>query len=387
MSEKLYTRDFYVLAASTFAFFMSFHMLLPIISPYAKQLGAGEGEIGVIIGIFALIAVLSRIPYGSYADKHSKKNLLLIGALIFTLAPLLYSMSSNPRALIFARMLHGLGIGAFTIAAFALVAELSPKLRLGEAMGVYGVSIMIATAIAPALSGYLVDIVGFDNTFYLASGFGFLSLALAALMHRDQVAKSPDSLLEGFLKAVRNRGVLLASYGIFILTVSYGVVVAFIPVHMINQGISYTLVGGFFAVYAIATIITRPVMGKLSDKVGRIKVIVPMMLLTVAGIYSVSLFASIEGLYISAVAYGFGFGSAYAVLSAMVVDNIKPKNRGTSMAVFTSNFDLGIAVGSMGLGLAADSLGYPRLFQLTALILFMGIVVFATLSFISHQNK
>jgi predicted MFS family arabinose efflux permease len=387
MGKKLYNRDFFILAASTVAFFMSFHMLLPIISPYAKQLGAGEGEIGVIIGIFALVAVLSRIPYGGYADKHSKKNLLLLGAFIFAVSPLLYSMSSNPMALVLVRMLHGLGIGAFTIAAFALVAELSPKPRLGEAMGVYGVSIMIATAIAPALSGYLVDIVGFDNTFYLASGFGFLSLALAGLMHKHRSSKSPDSLLRGFKKAFRSQGVLLASYGIFILTVSYGVVVAFIPVHMINLGISYTMVGGFFAVYAVATIITRPFMGRVSDNVGRIKVIVPMMLLTSVGIYSASLSTSIEGFYITAVAYGFGFGSAYAVLSAMVIDNVKSKNRGTAMALFTSNFDLGIAAGSMGLGLAADSLGYPGLFRLTALILFLGIAVFTASSFISHRNK
>lgn len=387
MGEKLYTRDFFVLAASTFAFFMSFNMLLPIISPYAKQLGAGEGEIGVIIGIFALVAVLSRIPYGSYADKHSKKNLLLLGAFIFAISPLLYSISSNPMALVFVRMLHGLGIGAFTIAAFALVAELSSKPRVGEAMGVYGVSIMIATAIAPALSGYLVDIVGFDNTFYLASGFGFLSLALADLMPRDAAAKNPDSLLRGFKKAIGSPGVLLASYGIFILTLSYGVVVAFIPVRMVNLGINYTMVGGFFAVYAVATIVTRPLMGKLSDKVGRITVIIPMMLLTVAGIYSASLFASISGLYITAAAYGFGFGSAYAVLSAMAVENIAPENRGSAMAVFTSNFDLGIAVGSMGLGLAANSLGYPGLFRLTAVVLFMGVIVFAALSFLRYEGK
>lgn len=380
MGEKLYTRDFFTLAASTFAFFMSFHMLLPIISPYAKHLGAREGEIGVIIGIFALVAVLSRIPYGSYADKHSKKNLLLLGAFIFALSPLLYGLSSNPEALIGVRMFHGLGIGAFTIAAFALVAELSPKLRLGEAMGVYGVSIMIATAMAPALSGYLVDVVGFCNTFYLASGFGFLSLAFAALMHRYEAAKSPDSLLRGFKKAFRSRGILLASYGIFILTLSYGVVVAFIPVHMIKLGISYTMVGVFFTVYAIATIITRPVMGKLSDKVGRIRVIIPMMLLTAAGIYSASLFTSIEEFYITAAAYGFGFGSAYAVLSAMVVDNVAPENRGSAMAVFTSNFDLGIAAGSMGLGLAAGSLGYPGLFRLTALLLLGGVLLFTAAS-------
>jgi predicted MFS family arabinose efflux permease len=387
MSEKLYARDFFILAASTFAFFMSFHMLLPILSPYAKQLGAGESEIGVIIGIFALVAVLSRIPYGSYADKRAKKNLLLLGAFIFTVSPLLYSMSSNPIALVFVRMVHGLGIGAFTIAAFALVAELSPKPRLGEAMGVYGLSIMIATAIAPALSGYLVDIVGFDNTFYLASGFGFLSLALAGLMPRDAATKNPDSLLRGFKKAFKSPGVLLASYGIFILTLSYGVVVAFIPVHMINLGMSYTMVGGFFAVYALATIVTRPVMGKLSDKVGRVAVIIPMMLLTVAGIYSASLFASIREFYITAIAYGFGFGSAYAVLSAMVMDNVEPKNRGSAMAVFTSNFDLGIAAGSIGLGLAADSLGYAGLFRLTAWILFLGVGIFAAVSFLSHENK
>jgi len=237
------------------------------------------------------------------------------------------------------------------------------------------------------LSGYLVDIAGFDNTFYLASGFGFLSLALAALMQRDAAAENPDSLLRGFKKAFRSPGVLLASYGIFILTVSYGVVVAFIPVHMINLGMSYTMVGGFFAVYALATIITRPLMGKLSDKVGRVAVIIPMMLLTATGIYSASLFASIREFYITALAYGFGFGSAYAVLSAMVVENIAPENRGSAMAVFTSNFDLGIAVGSMGLGLAATSLGYPGLFRLTAVILFMGVIVFAALSFLRYEDK
>tara|TARA_B100001964_G_C14260970_1_gene615488 strand:+ start:3226 stop:4383 length:1158 start_codon:yes stop_codon:yes gene_type:complete len=380
MENKIYTKSYLILALSTFAFFMSFHMLLPILSPYSQQLGAKENEIGIIVGIFAVVSVLARIPYGSYADRHFKKNLLLLGAFIFTISPILYTLSSSPGGLMFSRIIHGLGIGAFTIASMAMVTELSPKNRLGEAMGVYGTSIMAAMAIAPGLSGYLVDSIGFNNTFYVASIFGVVSLCLASLIKKTQPAHNHAPILINLKETIANKRVILASFGIFFLTVSYGVVVTFIPVYQLHLGMNYSMIGKLFTVAAITTIITRPIIGKLSDKTGRMKIILPLMILTIGGIYSASIFTSIEGFYFFAVIYSLGFGSSYTILSAMVADNAKPKNRGMAMAIFTSHFDLGIAVGAIGIGLIASSVEYSGLFKVTTLILVLGTLIFATLS-------
>ncbi|MCS4542212.1 MAG: MFS transporter [Euryarchaeota archaeon] len=378
----IFSRNLLLIFGTAFLFFFSFHMLLPILALFAKNIGASDAEIGLIIGIFAFMAVIARLPVGIYVDRHGKKRMIILGCLIFFISPILYSICSTPSQLFFIRMFHGIGIAAFTISAMAMVADLAPRGRLGEIMGFYGVSVMFATAVAPSLGGLLTDLLDFSRTFLIASLLAFSSVILSTLIKEQIVQSGSYSYKTSFKDAITNKNVITSSLAIFTLTITYASIVSFFPVYARLFNITPTEVGLFFTAYAVATIFTRPTMGRLSDRFGRAPVILPTMCLAAIAIFLVSKFSTLNGFFISAVLYGVGFGSAFSALSAFVVDTIDPKNRGSAMGIFTSCFDLGIATGSIGLGVVGQYYGYQVLYETASLILVIGVVSFIIFRYI-----
>jgi MFS family permease len=155
-NETLLTRNFLLTSLSTVAIFTSFYFLLVTLPIYILQLGGTESQIGLIIGVFTISAVLLRPFMGREVDRRGRKNMLLAGSLVFLLSMLLYNYTTSVTTLLLLRVFHGIGWGAATTAASTLIADIAPPSRRGEAMGIYGMSSNVAMAVGPALSFWLL---------------------------------------------------------------------------------------------------------------------------------------------------------------------------------------------------------------------------------------
>ncbi|MFQ6125751.1 MAG: MFS transporter [Candidatus Heimdallarchaeota archaeon] len=381
----IYTFNYFAIFIAVFGFFMNLYILLPVIPLYASVLGVKEALIGLIVGTFTIAAVFARILIGPYSNRWPR-GILGLGSTIFFFAPLLYVLSDSSLELLIIRLFNGIGM-VFTLASMILIANLTPQSRLGEAMGIYGFFIVAAQAAGPALSGMLMDMVGFTGTFYVATGFALLSGLSGAFVKANWDSQAHLTSLSnvGYRKVLRNRNVLLASLGIFVLTITYGMLLAYGPLHLQKIGMSPTHLGLFFTLVAIGGMIGRPILGKLSDTKGRTPVIISTMLLTALCVYSFSEFVATNILFLMALFYGLGFWSAHSVQSTLVIETIDPQYRSSALAVFTAIFDFGFSIGSIGIGLIGNvvTFRYPLFFQITAGILVIGI---GTFSYFSWQQ-
>ena len=149
-TEKLWTRNFMALIAANGFLFASFHFLLPTITIYASSLGATGLQIGLIGGIFGYSAIFIRLFTDTGVRAFGKKNCLYVGLVLCILATLAYLLLDNPNAIIFARVIHGLGFGLSTTFAAAIAADVIPAARRGEGIGYFGMGSTIAMALAPA---------------------------------------------------------------------------------------------------------------------------------------------------------------------------------------------------------------------------------------------
>lgn len=361
-NEPLFSRNFILTSLSTFTLFSSFYFLLITLPIYIQKIGGTESEIGFIIGVFTISAVVLRPFIGQEVDRRGRKNILISGLLVFLVSMLLYNYTNNVTSLLLLRVFHGVGWGAATTAATTLIADISPPKRRGEAMGIFGMSSNVAMAIGPFLSMILLVAYDFSILFMIAAGIALVSLLFALPISENVVSHRRTPLF--------SREALFASILMFTVSLSYGSIVSFLSLFAQKQGI--TNPGIFFSVFAVTLIIVRTFAGKLSDKKGRTFVILPGMIIIAGGLFLLSTASSLSIFLASAFLYGLGFGFVHPSLMALLVDSVSEEGRGAAMGTFTAAFDLGIGVGSIVLGFVLQYFDFQVMYSVSALIVLAG---------------
>ena len=107
---------------------------------------------------------------------------MLAGAAIFVVASLLYVVATSVPLLLGVRILHGIGMALFTTAAYAIVADLAPVSRRGEALGLWGTVPTVGSALAPFLGLMLRDRYGYNTVFIISACLALLALLLLAFL-------------------------------------------------------------------------------------------------------------------------------------------------------------------------------------------------------------
>ena len=158
---------------------------------------------------------------------------------------------------------------------------------------------------------------------------------------------------------------------------TYGSLMTFLPLFGVERGIAN--VGLFFTAYGIMNATGRIPLGRLSDRVGRKKVIVPAILVVALAVGGLNVTSSVGPLIIMACAYGLGYGGAWTALMALVVDEAPLEVRGTALGVLYACLDLGIGLGGVVMGPVAGTVGYGGMYLLLGLIALAGVAVFVGL--------
>jgi hypothetical protein len=145
------SRDFYLVTAANFVFFLNFasFFLLPL---HLKELGVTERTIGYVMGT-AGFAGLCILPFlGTLLDRVGRRSFVTAGALTMALASFAYIAVPGVGPLLFLlRVVQGVSFTSAFVTASTLAVELAPIERRGEALGLFGISTLTTHAIAPAL--------------------------------------------------------------------------------------------------------------------------------------------------------------------------------------------------------------------------------------------
>lgn len=372
---SLWSREFMLLCLANFFYFGSFYFLLPTMPQYVDALGGSPSQIGMVMGWFTLAAVAARPYFGTLVDRYGHKRFMLLGSVCFILFFLLYNYTQTVNLLYVVRAAHGLAHACFMAASAAYIADIAPPNRRGEVIGIYGTSNIIAMALFPAWGTALVSAAGnFAELFSMAALAAGICLMAVVFLKEINPGAGKHFKPAGVFDIGRRRGVIIPSLALFGGATAYGAVITFLPLFAPQRGIADF--GLFFSVYAASTICSRVLVGKLSDRIGRRKLIVPFMALVafavflLPGLHSLLWLALIGGLF------GFGFGAFMPTLNALVVDYTPQQDRGSALGFFTSFMDLGITVGAVVLGAIGENFGFESMFYFGSIAVLLGLVVF-----------
>jgi MFS family permease len=374
--DKLFTRDFLLVCLSTFLFSGSMFLLFAVLPLFIVQhLHGAESQVGMIMGAFAVSAVLSRPISGRLVDTWSRKACLSLGALIYVIFPALYTQVATVFAMLVLRFFHGIGIAIYTTAGSVFVADLAPPARRGEAMGYYGMAMNLAMAIGPALGVILAGRLGFAGLFWTAAGLALGSLLLVQLVHDPHQSHPHAGQHAATRPPLFSRAAVFPGFIAMCMTMTFGAIVSFLPLFVQQRNLGNA--GLFFTVYSIVVVVLRPLSGRLSDRFGRSAIIIPGMFFLTVSMVVLAYTTSTAGLLWTAVLQGVGFGAVHPAIMAWIVDRSTIHDRGPALATLMMAFDIGVGFSAIGLGQVLQRTDFSTMYLCAGGIALVGTIAVA----------
>ena len=139
-----------ILIATAIISYTDRQVLTLLVDPIRHDLGINDVSIGLLIGsAFAIVYGIAGIPLGYLADRTSRRNLLIAGVVVWSIATIACGLARNFNELFAARIFVGLGEAVLSPAAISIISDLFPPERRGTAVGLYlsGIAMGIGTAI------------------------------------------------------------------------------------------------------------------------------------------------------------------------------------------------------------------------------------------------
>jgi predicted MFS family arabinose efflux permease len=358
-----------LLGAVTCATFAGFQMLLSVVPLYADRVGGGSSGAGMATAAFMLVTVLTQAGMPRILDRLGYRAALVAGSILLGLPALLYGVAGNLPSVLAVTLVRGVGFGVVTVVFAAVVVELAPPQRRGEALGLFGVAITVPTIFCNSLGLWLVDFSGFGTVFLLGGVLPLLGLAAALGLRTSARARREGT--DGFLAGL-GRGALLRPLLVFFATtMAAGLLWTFLPIFA--PGVGPFSAASALLVLGLAGTASRWWAGRFGDRRDPRLLLVPGLLASMVGMV-----AMIQGgpfLLAGALLFGVGFGLLQNATLILTMSRVKESEYGLGSALWNAAFDAGTGAGAFLFGYVISLSGFAPAFYLAAVFLALALVV------------
>lgn len=343
---SIYTFPFILLCLSSMLFSASFNMLIPELPAYLSSLGGAEYK-GFIIALFTLTAGIARPFSGKLTDTVGRVPVMAIGSLVCVVCGVLYPILSSVSGFLLLRLVHGFSTGFKPTATAAYIADIIPRERWGEALGLHGLAFSLGMAIGPALGGSITQFTSINVLFYTSSALALISVVILFNLKETLTEVKPwsGSLLRISRHDIIDLRVLPAALVTVLYYLTYGVILTLIPDWSGHVGIANK--GLFFVAYTLSSLAVRFLAGRVSDTHGRLIVVKAGLILLLLAMITLGFGKNLAWLLIGATIYGVATGIVSPALNAWTIDLSNPQYRGKALATMYIALEAGIGMGAL----------------------------------------
>lgn len=365
-NDNFWSRNFILLCLVNFFMFISTQMLFPNVPLFLLTIGGDTKDVGYVMGVYTMSAMMIRPIAGWWVDKHSRSRVMIFGIFLMFLTCLLYNWAVNVAVMTLIRILHGMVFGLASTAIATIVVDSLPVARLNEGMGYFGLTSTLSMAIAPMIGFWVV------GNFSYAALFAGIAIMTGLAFLISWLVKSPPvpvyssgTAASSLWSSLVEETALPAAWVMFFLAAVYGALLSYISLYALEQGI--TNVGLFFTATALAMLLTRPIAGRWADGGGSAQVLLLGHVVIAIGMLTTSLSHAMNGFILAGLLNGIGFGACMPVLQAQAVMDTPIHRRGAATSTFFALFDLGIGLGTVMWGYIAAASSYQIMYYVTLL--------------------
>ena len=324
-------------------------MVIPELPAVLDRMGAGDHR-GLIIALFTLTALVARPFSGRLADAVGRVPVMAFGSVVCVVCALIYPFISVFATFVLLRLLHGFSTGFSPTGFSAYVADIVPENRRGEAIGLVTTFGSLGMAVSPSLGSWIAANTSLDLMFAAAAVSGLASAVM--FLRLPETLQNPVALRFHHLTIRRQDLFEPAVAGpclVMILTAfSYGAMLTLVP--DVSIGLGLTNKGIMFMVFALASVAVRIFAGRLSDRYGRLPVLVGGVVFLIAAMLLNGAAESRAILITGCIFYGFSNGIVSPTLFAWAADLCASEHKARAFASLYMSLELGIGFGALTTG-------------------------------------
>ncbi len=382
MREKLWSKQFTAIIASSLLMAWAFFAVMPTLPVYLLEtLKISHRNVGLVMAAFSVSAILVRPVSGYLIDNYHRSRLLIIALSLMTVVYGIYPLIGTVSALCFLRFVHGALWGICNSSSAPIVADIAPPAHIGEGIGIYAVTIPMGMTIGPWFGLELLKSHGPHGMFLAACGVSLLSLLGAV---RARTPFKPVIRRRFSFPHLLHRKALPISFCMFFVMIAYGAIIVFVGVYATQK--NFTNVATFFLCFAAAVFLSRLFSGRLFDKGYVSHLILAGLALTGAGMLWLGFAINPMQFLVAGMVNGLGFGTLTSTCQTAVNSLVKPNERGAANATYMVSYDLGAGVGSLLIGLLSDKVSIGEIYRYTTVLIILSAGIFM-LKAIPHYHR
>ena len=345
----------------SFTVFLSAFQLLATAPYHIRDLGGSTFAAGMFLGFLTYSSAFSAPLTGAFADRVGQRRVLMISSLALTIFSLAYAVITDVRVMLGLVLIHGVFWSGLLSASASYMTHILPESRRAEGIGYWGLSTLLAIAVAPTV-GFWIYRRGWLWLCVLGAALNLVMLLIASRLEEHKRAPDEETTRRGFLEW----RVLVISITLALYSFGYGGMTSFTAMYADANGVEPKSL--YLTTLAIVVLLTRPVLGGLGDRIGYKRVFVPCLVLITCGMALLAVGGTRGWQIASAVVFGIGFGAAYPSYVGYVMQGVNAQRRGAAFGALLAAFDTGIGTGSTTMGWLIGRYGFSRAFAVAAML-------------------
>ena len=326
---------------------------------FFEQLGISAALVGLVYNIRNIEQSVLRIVAGSLSDVVGRKRLIMLGLILVALVPFIYAVSWNAWLPLVGMFISGLGLSIFFPPTESYASSLYPPHQVGAAMGRYHMSWAVSAVIGPSIGGFLaLYFPEYRQIFVMAGVIAMIAVFVFMFLTRgDQEKKSGGNVSGQTSKLVRefpatmkrlfaNKAVVAGCAAVFAHAFCHWMLPTFIPIYAAGVlGFSTVDIGLALTANALMTALALPIVGTVSDRIGRFVPIVTGLLVSVAAFAILPHLQSSIMLIIIMGVLGLCAVLEFPVSQAVVMESLPLADRGSATGVWGMMMSIGGTLG------------------------------------------
>lgn len=353
--------------------------MVPLIPESAKLAGASSWQVGVFWAIYPLTYLLTGLPFGMLSDRMGRKAVLVTGSVGLALSTLAFAAAESSAWLLGSRLIQAVAAAMIWTAGLAYVADLSPVERRGEYFGRVLASMGFGFIIGPLWGGVFSRWGGRALPYYTCAIMA-MAAGLGLLMHPEQPPLHPTRHSGRPRLPLRHPQFVTSCATIVGGFAGIGMLEPLLPLHWSARWhLTPTEIGSLYALLTVGYVLFQPVFGRLSDRWGRVPLIIGGAVATALCCLVIAQTSSVTGTGVVVGLLGISFGLMITPTLPLLIDVVDQQSvgqgaYGVAFGVFNVAYATGIAVGPLLGGAAYEWVGWFGTLTGYATLMLWGVV-------------